>query len=178
MTLAANQCNAVPRLLPSKWRFQNFEACDLQAAALKEPIGFWTIYYAVGLEAFLWGLGTAIGELPPYFVARAASIAGTTNEELTELLEENTTGFVGKLKQTLFKFLKRNAFIAVTIAASVSTPKPLTLLFPDTESAVRRCGTDVWPLADPVLGVFLLYINRESDKQSVAADLLHHFCVF
>jgi hypothetical protein len=23
-------------------------------------------------EAFLWGFGTALGELPPYFVARAA----------------------------------------------------------------------------------------------------------
>jgi len=34
------------------------------------------IYKAVALEAFLWGLGTAIGELPPYFVARAASKAG------------------------------------------------------------------------------------------------------
>jgi hypothetical protein len=29
------------------------------------------IYKTVILEAFLWGLGTAIGELPPYFVARA-----------------------------------------------------------------------------------------------------------
>lgn len=75
----------------------------------------------MALEAFLWGLGTAIGELPPYFVARAASIAGTSNEELNELLEESTTGFVGKLKQTLFRFLKQNAFIAVTFAASVSS---------------------------------------------------------
>lgn len=40
------------------------------------------IYGAVFLEAFLWGAGTAIGELPPYFVARAASAAGGVNEEL------------------------------------------------------------------------------------------------
>jgi len=26
------------------------------------------------IEAFLWGLGTAIGELPPYYVARAGNL--------------------------------------------------------------------------------------------------------
>jgi len=49
-------------------------------------IGFWTIYQAVFLESFLWGAGTAIGELPPYFVARAASAAGGIDEELEDIL--------------------------------------------------------------------------------------------
>lgn len=50
------------------------------------------------IEAFLWGLGTAIGELPPYYVARAgintfnlislASLAGRKSEEIEELLDE------------------------------------------------------------------------------------------
>lgn len=31
----------------------------------------------VQLEAFLWGLGTALGELPPYFVARAGNLSVT-----------------------------------------------------------------------------------------------------
>ena len=47
------------------------------------------IFQGVFLEAFLWGLGTALGELPPYFVARAASMAGNTTEELEELLESD-----------------------------------------------------------------------------------------
>jgi len=37
----------------------------------------------------LWGLGTSIGELPPYFVARAASLAGKKHEELEEMIDEN-----------------------------------------------------------------------------------------
>jgi vacuole membrane protein 1 len=37
------------------------------------------------LEGVLWGFGTAIGELPPYFVAKAASVAGKTDEELKAL---------------------------------------------------------------------------------------------
>lgn len=35
----------------------------------------------------LFGIGTAIGELPPYFVARAASLANKKLEELEEVLE-------------------------------------------------------------------------------------------
>ena len=30
----------------------------------------------VRVEAFCWGAGTAIGELPPYFMARAARLSG------------------------------------------------------------------------------------------------------
>lgn len=32
----------------------------------------WDILWKVTPASVLWGLGTAIGELPPYFVARAA----------------------------------------------------------------------------------------------------------
>ena len=40
----------------------------------------------------MWGAGTAIGELPPYFMARAARLSGRAIEdedfeELEELLE-------------------------------------------------------------------------------------------
>ena len=40
------------------------------------------------LEAFCWGAGTAIGELPPYFMARAARLSGSEpGEEEKEFLE-------------------------------------------------------------------------------------------
>ena len=54
-------------------------------------VGFWSIYQAVFFEAFLWGAGTAMGELPPYFVARAASAAGGMDEELEEIFVENSS---------------------------------------------------------------------------------------
>ena len=34
-------------------------------------VAFLSILLMVQAEAMLWGLGTAIGELPPYFIARA-----------------------------------------------------------------------------------------------------------
>lgn len=85
VTLAANECNYVPEPIPNRWRFTHFEQCDVWEET--PTIKFLTIYKAVILEAFLWGLGTAIGELPPYFVARAAAEAGGTSEELEEFLE-------------------------------------------------------------------------------------------
>lgn len=42
----------------------------------------------VRLEAFMWGAGTALGELPPYFMARAARLSGELDEEDLEVLEE------------------------------------------------------------------------------------------
>ena len=33
-------------------------------------VTYWEILRKVQMEALLWGIGTAIGELPPYFVAR------------------------------------------------------------------------------------------------------------
>eukprot|EP01104_Vermistella_antarctica_P000747 TRINITY_DN10865_c0_g1_i1.p1 TRINITY_DN10865_c0_g1~~TRINITY_DN10865_c0_g1_i1.p1 ORF type:complete len:412 (+),score=73.72 TRINITY_DN10865_c0_g1_i1:276-1511(+) len=50
-----------------------------------EGITFWQIVRAVQFEAILWGFGTAIGELPPYFVARAARLAGESVDELEDL---------------------------------------------------------------------------------------------
>lgn len=84
VTMAANKCGYVPNLLPSRWRFDHFEECTEFDGT---PITFMEIYPAVFWEAFLWGAGTAIGELPPYFVARAAAQAGNTAEELEELID-------------------------------------------------------------------------------------------
>lgn len=42
---------------------------------------FFDLWALVAVESFLWGAGTAIGELPPYFVARAARLAGERLKE-------------------------------------------------------------------------------------------------
>ena len=47
-------------------------------------MGILDVFLAVILEASLWGLGTAIGELPPYFVAKAAAISGKNDKEFEE----------------------------------------------------------------------------------------------
>lgn len=58
----------------------------------------WQIYGTIALEAFFWGAGTAIGELPPYFVARAARRAGQRLKTVEED-EPEEPGFVGRLME-------------------------------------------------------------------------------
>ena len=86
VTLAANECNKVPDMVPSRWRFDHFAVCD-HVEPSQVSIGVFTIFRAIWLEAFIWGTGTAIGELPPYFVAKAASMAGEKSDEVEELMQ-------------------------------------------------------------------------------------------
>ena len=44
---------------------------------MSEDISFEQIMFYVLPECFLWGLGTALGELPPYFISYAAGIIFT-----------------------------------------------------------------------------------------------------
>lgn len=111
VTMAANQCNYVPESLPSRWAFHHFKACPEYTGTPTVPV--LSIYFAVIIEAFLWGLGTAIGELPPYYVARAASLAGKKSEELDEMIDEKNVNkkdlsglpIIERLKVLIYKTL-------------------------------------------------------------------------
>lgn len=48
----------------------------------------WNIMLKVRVEAMMWGAGTALGELPPYFMARAARLSGRPPDEDKEDLIE------------------------------------------------------------------------------------------
>jgi len=50
-------------------------------------IGIFQIMAKVRLEAMMWGAGTALGELPPYFMARAARLSGYDPEDEDDLRE-------------------------------------------------------------------------------------------
>ncbi|KAL7612061.1 hypothetical protein Lser_V15G07067 [Lactuca serriola] len=54
----------------------------LSSQGVQVPLS--SILPQVQVEAILWGLGTALGELPPYFISRAASISGD-KMDVTEL---------------------------------------------------------------------------------------------
>lgn len=115
VAMVANECNKVPEFLPSKFAYQSFAPCEKWQD--KPTIGIFDIYLTVALEAFLFGLGTAIGELPPYFVARAASLAGEKHEELDE-----QEGIFAKARDILANLLKNHAFLVVTLCASIPNP--------------------------------------------------------
>jgi hypothetical protein len=125
VTLAANECAYFPEFNPSRWNFQDFLPCRVPRQE-ESYNGFLSIFFNVQIEALMWGIGTAIGELPPYFMALGASKAGQQNEELDEIKEiEAESGdkqvlLMDKLKLFIYKHLQRHGFITVLLCASVS----------------------------------------------------------
>ncbi|CAG0913573.1 unnamed protein product [Notodromas monacha] len=95
------------------------------------PINIWTIMSKVRLEAFMWGAGTALGELPPYFMARAARLSGTHPdddefkefEELQELQRHpENLSMVDRLKLSIEKLVEKVGFFGILVCASIPNP--------------------------------------------------------
>jgi membrane protein YqaA with SNARE-associated domain len=118
VTMVAFECNFIPEMLPSRWAFSTFQDCPTPAAT---PITVYDIVRAVQLEALLWGIGTAIGELPPYFISRAARKTGKRAQELEEI-EQASNSCSGKVKRALYYILQKYSFFTVLLLASIPNP--------------------------------------------------------
>merc|ERR1719347_159696 len=90
----------------------------------------WAILSKVRVEAFCWGAGTAIGELPPYFMARAARLSGSDpdedTEEFLELQEklknpEKMTRFE-RAKYSVQQLVEKVGFFGILACASIPNP--------------------------------------------------------
>ncbi|XP_071722650.1 vacuole membrane protein KMS1-like [Rutidosis leptorrhynchoides] len=79
----------------------------------------------VQIEAVLWGVGTALGELPPYFISRAARISGNTVNAMEEL-DEAPEGFMAthlnRIKRWFLSHSQHLNFITILVLASVPNP--------------------------------------------------------
>jgi hypothetical protein len=125
-TIAATECNSTDFALYGPERFicppENSIPTDAAVA-----IGFWAILYKVQFEALMWGIGTAIGELPPYFVARAARLSGESLREL-EAAEEEEEGegllasAMRRIKPLMYSILGNLGFFGILLFASVPNP--------------------------------------------------------
>lgn len=117
VTLAATECNSLDFQLRGPDAF----LCPAQAST--GVVTFWAIVRKVNLACFWWGFGTALGELPPYFVARAARRSGERLEELEGFAEESRFSSFMKTFQTYFdKVMGKFTFIAILLLASVPNP--------------------------------------------------------
>ncbi|XP_078599223.1 vacuole membrane protein 1-like isoform X1 [Branchiostoma floridae x Branchiostoma japonicum] len=96
----------------------------------------WAIIAKVRLEACMWGIGTAIGELPPYFMAKAARLSGDDldefdDDELEEFEEVQHARESGNLAQQAWstrvkvavtKLVERVGFVGILAMASIPNP--------------------------------------------------------
>ena len=99
----------------------------------------WSIMSKVRLESFLWGAGTALGELPPYFMARAARLSGYDPDdaedlqEFEELQKKREMGeklsYFEKLKLGMERIVERVGFFGILACASVRHQNCCQLLF-------------------------------------------------
>ncbi|XP_022762064.1 vacuole membrane protein KMS1-like isoform X2 [Durio zibethinus] len=82
----------------------------------------------VQMEAILWGLGTALGELPPYFISRAASVSGGKFDAIEELdassSEDNgvIATHLRQIKRWLLSHSQHLNFFTILVLASVPNP--------------------------------------------------------
>ncbi|KAM7462772.1 hypothetical protein LguiA_030893 [Lonicera macranthoides] len=68
----------------------------------------------VQLEAILWGIGTVLGELPPYFISRAAQMSGSKldpAEELDASSNEDSGAIATRVNQIQRWFLSHSQYL-------------------------------------------------------------------
>ncbi|XP_076472868.1 vacuole membrane protein 1-like isoform X2 [Babylonia areolata] len=126
VTMAAYECESVDFPEPP---YPNEVLCPEEEGP---GVSMWTIMSKVRMEAIMWGAGTAIGELPPYFMARAARLSGADPEddefeEIEELIHEkkdhpNELGMMEKAKLYVHNLVQRVGFLGILACASIPNP--------------------------------------------------------
>lgn len=114
VTLAAYECGALNFPQPP---YPN----DIICPAVIDPnntVTIWNIMSKVRIESMMWGIGTALGELPPYFMARAARLSGGGVAELTA----NDDSRTGRAKQMVQKLVQSVGFAGILACASIPNP--------------------------------------------------------
>ena len=98
--------------------FTKFQA-DCIGAPNPEEVRFLSIFYKVMIPSMLWGMGTALGEIPPYAISRAAKLAGIRNEEFEEATEHSSSNNVFDwMKDWMIGFLQTHGFWGVLLMSA------------------------------------------------------------
>jgi len=94
-----------------------------------EAVSFLAILQKVQLAALLWGAGTAIGELPPYFVARTARLKGLKlgqekkDQQSSQAAEDTVKkGFLERLSSKVPDLIGHLGFFGILAFASIPNP--------------------------------------------------------
>ncbi|KAI9081121.1 hypothetical protein K1719_036880 [Acacia pycnantha] len=102
----------------------------------------------VQMEAILWGAGTAIGELPPYFISRAARESGRAHamKELDTKKKGILATLLNKIKRWFLSHSQHLNFPSILVLASVPNP-----LFDLAGIMCGEFGVSFWKFFLPTL---------------------------
>lgn len=98
--------------------------CSFVCSKKEVVVSILEIANKVKFEAFFWGAGTALGELPPYFIARASRLSGRKNDEIAELEDIKTKPVskrtrVEKAHLLMYNIVNYLGFFGILACASV-----------------------------------------------------------
>ncbi|RVE46897.1 hypothetical protein evm_008458 [Chilo suppressalis] len=114
VTLAAYECGGLNFPEPP---YPNDIICPTEIDP-NNAVSIWNIMSKVRVESMMWGIGTALGELPPYFMARAARLSGGGVAELSVNDDTKT----GRAKVMVQKLVQRVGFAGILACASIPNP--------------------------------------------------------
>ncbi|KAJ2613096.1 hypothetical protein H4S08_002388 [Coemansia sp. RSA 1365] len=120
VTLTAHECPDMSFSVRGSGAFE----CLSGYTAAHAP--FAAIMRKVILESLCWGAGTAVGELPPYFIARAGAAAGSGDAEYQHLRSKAAAGCSLSLKDrallNIYGLLRRFGFAGILTFAAIPNP--------------------------------------------------------
>lgn len=115
--MASWECKALALFKPSRYSVSPEFFCP--PSSHKADLTFWNLFRAMQPEALLWGIGTALGELPPYLISRSAAMAG---EESDPAREQPSSTLLARAYQIVKDHIEKHAFWTVLLLASVPNP--------------------------------------------------------
>mmetsp|Transcript_18368 Transcript_18368/g.32896 ORF Transcript_18368/g.32896 Transcript_18368/m.32896 type:complete len:407 (+) Transcript_18368:264-1484(+) len=128
VTLAAHTCGHVDfKSYGNMWWRKDLSLLQCGEKLSGATVPFFTVAMKAMLPAVLWGVGTAVGEIPPYvisFAARKARIANSQMDDIQNAIErdEQSSSIVtrtkAKLEKWMVEFMQRSGFIGVLAMAS------------------------------------------------------------
>ncbi|KAI4454613.1 membrane-associated progesterone receptor component-related [Holotrichia oblita] len=126
VTLAAYECNGLNFPEPP---YPDEIICPTSLSGTA-TVSILSIMSKVRLESMCWGAGTALGELPPYFMARAARLSGIDPDEEDELAEFEELQRKNKEDLTLMEkgklliedIVQKVGFLGILACASIPNP--------------------------------------------------------
>ncbi|XP_077295623.1 transport and Golgi organization 5 isoform X2 [Arctopsyche grandis] len=117
VTLAAYECGGLNFPSPP---YPNEIICPSELDP-KWQTSIWNIMSKVRVEAMLWGLGTALGELPPYFMARAARLAHKP-PPASVVHSKTPANILEKSKIFVQRLVEKVGFLGILACASIPNP--------------------------------------------------------